>query len=101
MKCDYLSLHVQCNEILGKIMSSVDPDLRRQQGIDYGKDGLVQLDWSYLPTTALYRKDMNAAGESLHMRNSANAISSNQDVMCGSHMRFNPWGGKETNRHCP
>jgi hypothetical protein len=39
-------------------MSSVDPDLRRQQGIDYGEDGLVQLDWSYLSGTALYRKDM-------------------------------------------
>ena len=81
MKCDYLSLHVQCNEILVKIMSSVDPDLRRQQGIDYGGYGLVQLDWSYLSRMALYRKDMNAAGESLHMRNSANVISSNKDVM--------------------
>jgi hypothetical protein len=49
-------------------------------GIDYGECGLVKLDWSYLSRTALYRKDVDAAGESLQGRRSANMVSSNKDV---------------------
>lgn len=81
LKYDYLSLHIRCNEILWKIMSSIDRDVLDQKGIAYGEDRLPNLGLVIFLQNSSLQMDMDAAGESLQALRSGNKISKNDDMM--------------------
>ena len=77
MKYDYLSLHVRCNEILLKMLSSIDAYTRRNEALNIGKRvGLL----------GVLRDDQQhvfAAGEFLQSLRATGMIPRNKDMLRG------------------